>query len=190
MCRCHSARATRWRLARAISAKGHGFELGRIEGAMSKSHVSHFSVEFGDCDPAQIVFYPNYFRWMDAASLRFFRACGVPSWKEMEAASGIIGTPLVDASARFERPASYGDAIDVETTIIVLLGKSFVMKHTIRRDGEVLVEGREVRVFARRHPDDPKRIQAVPIPDSVRELCGLPSHVGETEMTAPEAVAK
>jgi 4-hydroxybenzoyl-CoA thioesterase len=153
---------------------------------MSKSHVSHFSVEFGDCDPAQIVFYPNYFRWMDAATLRFFRSCGVPPWKEMEASSGIIGTPLVDASARFMRPASYGDAIEVETTIVVLLGKSFVMKHVIRRDGEVLVEGREVRVFARRHPTDRKRIQAVPMPDEVRTLCELPPALGEKEATAPE----
>jgi 4-hydroxybenzoyl-CoA thioesterase len=153
---------------------------------MSKSHVSHFSVEFGDCDPAQIVFYPNYFRWMDAAMLRFFRSCGVPSWKEMEAASGIIGTPLVDASARFVRPASYGDLIDVETTIVVLLGKSFVMRHLIRRDGELLVEGREVRVFARRHPDDPKRIQAVPMPDNIRRLCELPPALGEKEPVASE----
>jgi 4-hydroxybenzoyl-CoA thioesterase len=157
---------------------------------MSKSYVSHFSVEFGDCDPAQIVFYPNYFRWMDAASLRFFRACGVPTWKEMEATNGIIGTPLVDASASFSRPASYGDVIDVETSVVVLLGKSFVMKHTIRRDGEILVEGREVRVFACRHPDDPKRIQAVPIPDSVRELCGLPIPLGERETAAPEPMTK
>jgi 4-hydroxybenzoyl-CoA thioesterase len=140
---------------------------------MSRSHFSHFSVEFGDCDPAQIVFYPNYFRWMDAASLRFFRACGVATWREMEASTGIIGTPLVDASARFLRPASYGDAIDVETSIIVLRAKSFVMKHTIRRGDDVLVNGREIRVFARRHPDDPKRLQAVPLPVSVRELCDL-----------------
>jgi len=36
------------------------------------------TVEFGDCDPAQIVYYPNFFRWMDAASRHFFIACGVP----------------------------------------------------------------------------------------------------------------
>ena len=153
---------------------------------MSKSHVSHFSVEFGDCDPAQIVFYPNFFRWMDAATLRFFRACGVASWKEMEASTGIIGAPLVDASARFIRPASYGDMIDVETTIVTLLGKSFVMRHLIRREGELLVEGREVRVFARRHPDDPKRIQAVPMPDNIRGLCDLPPALGQKENIASE----
>jgi 4-hydroxybenzoyl-CoA thioesterase len=139
---------------------------------MSRHHVSHFTVEFGDCDPAQIVFYPNYFRWMDAAALRFFRAAGVPPWREFEAQCGIIGTPLVDASARFLRPASYGDGIDVDTAIDEWRGKSFVMSHVIRRGTDVLVEGREVRVFARRHPDDPARIQAVPPPSSIRDWCG------------------
>jgi 4-hydroxybenzoyl-CoA thioesterase len=46
------------------------------------------------------------------------------------------------------------------------------MKHTLRRAGEILAEGREIRIFARRHPDDPKRIQAVPAPESIRTLCG------------------
>ena len=138
---------------------------------MSRHHISQFTVEWGDCDPAQIVFYPNFFRWMDAASLRFFRAAGVPPWREFEAQSGIIGTPLVDASARFLRPASYGDVIDVDTAIDEWRGKSFVMSHIIRRGADVLVEGREVRVFAKRHPDDPTRIQAVEPPESVREWC-------------------
>ena len=136
-----------------------------------RSHVSRFTVEFGDCDPAQIVFYPNFFRWMDAASLRFFRAAGVPPWREFEAQCGIIGAPLVDASARFLRPASYGDVIDVDTAIDEWRGKSFVMSHIIRRGADVLVEGREVRVFAKRHPDDPTRIQAVEPPQSVRTWC-------------------
>ena len=139
---------------------------------MTRRHTSHFTVEFGDCDPAQIVFYPNFFRWMDAASLRFFRAAGVPPWREFEAQSGIIGTPLVDASARFLRPATYGDLIDIDTAIEEWRGKSFVMSHVIRRGEDVLVEGREIRVFAKRHPSDPARIQAVPPPESVRAWCG------------------
>jgi 4-hydroxybenzoyl-CoA thioesterase len=138
---------------------------------MSREHVTRFIVEFGDCDPAQIVFYPNFFRWMDAASLHFFRAAGVPSWREYEAQTGIIGTPLVDASARFLRPASYGDVIDVRTKIDEWRGKSFVLSHIICRGDDVLVEGREVRVFARRHPEDPARIQAVAAPENIRQWC-------------------
>jgi 4-hydroxybenzoyl-CoA thioesterase len=145
---------------------------------MGRVHTTRFVVEFGDCDPAQIVFYPNFLRWMDAASLHYFRAAGVPPWREMEARSGIIGTPIVDVSARFLRPASYGDALEVDTSIVEWRGKSFVLAHRIRRGAEVLVEGREVRIFARRHPDDPARIEAVPAPADVRAWC---------DATGPEA---
>lgn len=138
---------------------------------MARHHTSRFTVEWGDCDPAGIVFFPNFFRWMDAASLHFFRAAGVPPWREYEAQSGILGTPLVDASAKFLRPASYGDVLDVQTAIDEWRGKSFVMSHIIRRGDDVLVEGCTVRVFARRHPDDPARIQAVEAPESVRRWC-------------------
>ena len=37
-------------------------------------------IQWGDCDPAGIVFYPNFLRWMDAASLRYFSADGVATW--------------------------------------------------------------------------------------------------------------
>lgn len=138
---------------------------------MSRRHLSRFTVEFGDCDPAGIVFYPNFFRWIDASTLRYFRAAGVPPWREFEAQSGILGVPLVDASARFLRPASYGDLIDIESWIDEWRNRSFVMSHIIRRGDTVLVEGREVRVFARRHPVDASRIEAVPAPESIRKLC-------------------
>jgi 4-hydroxybenzoyl-CoA thioesterase len=137
---------------------------------MTFHHTTEFIVEFGDCDPAQIVFYPNFFKWFDSASRHFFAAAGVRTWHALEASTGIIGTPLVDASARFLRPATYGDHIAVDTTISEWRAKSFVMTHVLRRGDEVLVEGQEVRVFARRHPDDPKRIQAVPPPEDLRHL--------------------
>jgi 4-hydroxybenzoyl-CoA thioesterase len=138
---------------------------------MSKVHVTRFTVEFGDCDPAGIVFYPNYFRWMDASTLHFFRAAGLPPWQDLTAATGIIGTPIVDVTARFVRTASYGDVIDVATSIPEWRSKSFVFRHIIVRGNDVLVEGSEVRIFARYHPDDNKRIQAVPAPDEFRRAC-------------------
>ncbi len=137
---------------------------------MTRRHVTRFRVEFGDCDPAQIVFFPNFFRWMDAASLQFFAACGMPPWRELAQSDGIIGTPIVDVSAKFLRPATYGDAIDIETSIIEWRDTSFVMRHIISRAAEILVEGQEVRIFARRRPDDPMRIQAVRLPDHLRKL--------------------
>jgi 4-hydroxybenzoyl-CoA thioesterase len=95
----------------------------------------------------------------------------VPPWHRRNAGDGIIGTPIVDVQVRFVAPATYGDRIAVESTIAEWRTRSFVMQHVIRRDGTVLVEGREVRVFARKHPDDPARIQAVPAPADIRARC-------------------
>ena len=61
---------------------------------MPATHVTQFTVEFGDCDPAGIVWFPNFFRWIDAASRHFFIGCGVPPWREAVQALGVIGTPL------------------------------------------------------------------------------------------------
>ena len=60
------------------------------------------TVEWGDCDPAGIVYYPAYFRWSDQATYRLFLAAGLKrddvssgQWKE--------GTPLVAAECSFKR---------------------------------------------------------------------------------------
>ena len=76
---------------------------------MVRSNTIQLHVKFGDCDPAGIVFYPNYFRWMDVGTRRFFAACGVPGWNAQPVPGGIIGTPLVDASARFLHSVTYGE---------------------------------------------------------------------------------
>jgi 4-hydroxybenzoyl-CoA thioesterase len=137
---------------------------------VSRSHTSDFTIEWGDCDAAGVVFYPNFFRWMDAAAHRFFDAAGLPDWRELEAATGILGAPLVDASAHFVRPGSYGDRIAIDTSFVEWRGPRLVLKHVVRRGADVLAEGQEIRVFARRHPEDARRMQAVIAPESIRRL--------------------
>ena len=137
------------------------------------THTYLLRVEFGDCDPAQIVWFPNFFRWVDAASRHFFVQCGLPSWKETERERGILGTPLVDTQAKFLRPASYGDELSIDSSVTEWRRKSFVMTHRIRRGETLLVEITEVRVFARRKGDgsDPHAIEAVPVPQDWQARC-------------------
>ena len=73
---------------------------------MSKTVVYEVEVMFGDCDPAGIVFFPNFSKWMDAASLNFFVKCGVPTWRELVKTTGIIGTPLLEINTRSMKPAT------------------------------------------------------------------------------------
>ncbi len=147
---------------------------------MSKTVTYVQRVEFGDCDPARIVWFPNFFRWIDAASRHFFIACGVPPWHETEKATGLIGTPLVDTHARFVKAASYGDELHIRVHVAEWRDKSFVQRYRIERfNGErvnaeagadLIMECDEVRIFAARR-EDGAGIRAVPIPPDIKALC-------------------
>lgn len=126
-------------------------------------------VEFGDCDPAGIVYFPNFYRWMDAASRHWFVLRGVPSWRDAELRWGVIGTPVVDVQTRFIKPAIYGDRLAIETEVVEWRRKSFVQRHRIWRGDELLVEGTEVRVFVTRG-DGGAGVRGVVVPDEIRAL--------------------
>lgn len=138
---------------------------------MPREHVHRVQVHFGDCDPAGIVFFPNFSRWMDQASLAFFAACGVPPWRELEQSLGIIGTPVLETRTRFLLPASYGDALDVHTTVESWAARTFTHRHSVRRGDELICEGTEVRAFVVRDPARPGRLKAVPAPEDIRARC-------------------
>jgi len=123
-------------------------------------------VQWGDCDPADIVFYPNYFRWFDAASRMYFEQI-LPPKRALLERYGILGFPIVDASARFMRPSSYGDTIEVQSAVEQWNERRFTVLHRGVRGGELLLEGREVRVVGRQHPEHAGRLQSIPIPDEI-----------------------
>lgn len=136
---------------------------------MSKTVVYTVRVEFGDCDPARIVWFPNFFRWIDAASRHFFVQCGVPPWHETEASMGILGTPLVDTKASFVKTASYGEELQVHTSVVEWRGKSFVQRHRVMRGEDEIMQCDEVRIFAAHRPEG--GIRAVAIPPEFIALC-------------------
>ena len=103
-------------------------------------------IAWGDCDAAGIVFYPNYFRWFDTSYQHLLRAKGLDQ-RLLSERYGIIGTPIADADARFHRPASFGDLIDVESHISEWTSKLFTVTHVVLRAGDVIAEGHELRFW-------------------------------------------
>ncbi len=140
---------------------------------MSEPRTSVYEVEvmFGDCDPAGIVFFPNYSKWMDASSLNYFRQCGLPSWRELKKTRGIAGLPLLEIHTKFHRPATYGERLQIHTSVIEWRDKVLVHQHVIKRGDELLCEGTEVRAFVIHPPEDPDRIKAIPIPEDIKAMC-------------------
>jgi 4-hydroxybenzoyl-CoA thioesterase len=138
---------------------------------MARTVTYRTRVEFGHCDPARIVWFPNFYRWIDHASRHFFVECGVPPWHETEKTMGVIGTPIVDSHSRFVKTATYGDELAFEVSIPEWRGKSFVQRYRCLRGEDLILECDEVRIFAGRREDDPAAIRALPIPDEIRRLC-------------------
>ena len=144
---------------------------------MAREIIFTQRIEFGDCDPARIVWFPNFFRWIDAASRHFFVECGVPPWHETEKTMGVIGTPVVDTHAKFIRTASYGDVLTFHVSIAEWRTKSFVQRYRVTREGskgaaggaELIMQCDEVRIFGGRREDG--SLHALPVPDEVRRLC-------------------
>jgi 4-hydroxybenzoyl-CoA thioesterase len=142
---------------------------------MARTTLFTVDVHFGDCDPAGIVFFPNFSRWMDAASLAFFMQCGLPPWRELVKTRGIVGTPLLEVNTRFLKAVTYGETIEIATHIEEWREKVFVQMHRVTRKsgaGEDLIcEGREVRAFVKRDAENPERLRAIPVPDDIKAMC-------------------
>jgi len=125
------------------------------------------TVEWGDCDPAGIIFYPRYFEIFDASTAALFeRALGMTKYKSL-AAFDFAGYPLVDTRAKFMKPTRFGDDVVVESTI-TFGTSSFGIQHRLTLNGELCVECTEKRVWVARDPADPGRIRARPVPEAVR----------------------
>jgi len=123
-------------------------------------------VQWGDCDPAGIIFYPTYFRWMDAACWAMFADAGYDA-KRMRAEH--LAMPLVSADCQFLYPAEQGDRCEVRSRIVEFGGKSFVVGHEVwREDGMALARGTEKRVWGKFDSGPGTRLRGVEIPESLK----------------------
>ena len=129
------------------------------------------TVEWGDCDPAGIVYYPSYFKWCDQATYRLFLKAGLKrdditsgQWKE--------GTPLVAAECSFKRASQTGEKLTIESHVEKFGRSSFTIRHVFRdATGEVAAEGSETRIWAKK-AGDARSLEAVPMPADVRKRLG------------------
>ena len=127
----------------------------------------HVAVEWGDCDPAGIVFYPNFYRWMDQATYHLFHSVNL-GWNELRERFGAPGLPLISAQATFRSPCRFGDSLQIEAFVSQWGTKSLTVSHTIRNRKIVAVEGWEKRVWSVGDPESDGRIRPAPIPAAVR----------------------
>jgi acyl-CoA thioesterase FadM len=129
------------------------------------SFTTAFTVEWGDCDPARIVFYPHYFYWFDTAFQHWLRSAGL-SQALLTERYGVVGTPILEAHAKFLVASTDGDRLLAEARIEKFGPKRFRIDYRLMRGAQLLVEGWEVRAWVAKVGD---RLRSLPIPPEFGE---------------------
>ncbi|MBR0716679.1 thioesterase family protein [Bradyrhizobium liaoningense] len=120
-------------------------------------------IQWGDCDPANIVYYPRYFAMFDDSTSTLFEVAGF-SKQDLVKKYGLVGIPMVDTRAKFYIPSTYGDWITIETKIESIKRSSFEVKHNVYKSEALAMEGFETRVLVGRDPVNPDKLKSAPFP--------------------------
>ena len=93
-------------------------------------------VYYEDTDCARVVYYANYFRFMERARTEFLRSLGLEQRK-----MHLEGAPVIVVSSiemKFVRPAVLDDALTVKTRIKLLRRASVIFEQTMVRGEETI----------------------------------------------------
>lgn len=125
---------------------------------------TRLTVNFGDTDPAGLVYFPNIFHYCHIAMERFFsEVCGVPY--NSLVGDQRLGFPTANISAEFNAPLRYGDVVNIDVNVSEVGNKSMSFSYKISNcHGVVCAEVSQVVVAM-----DLKTHLSVGIPDSIRE---------------------
>ena len=120
-------------------------------------------VRWGDTDAAGIVFYPNFYKWMDEATHDFFTTIGFPISNIFR--NQQMGIPLLETHCQFKSPLFFDDEICVFTTIEMVKSKVFKATHSFTRGDQHIAEGYELRAWASLK----NGVKAIEIPEELKK---------------------
>ena len=141
-------------------------EKNRLNKSRSIISRKKIHIEWGDCDPAQIVYFPRYLEYFDACTTALFKKADLPK-KDMIKKYRIIGIPVVDLRVSFIAPSRFGDEVVVESEVIEWRRSSFCIRHRLFNVNVLSVECFETRVWCGKSPKKPEKIESKPLPPEV-----------------------
>jgi 4-hydroxybenzoyl-CoA thioesterase len=126
-------------------------------------------LHWSECDPAGIIFFPNYARWMVEGLSEMFLGMGVDP-NGPRGANVCGGLPAMGLSMKFLRPPLLHEIVTHRITVARIGGKSLTFQHQFLRDDELLMEAEETRVWAEHPLGDPAGLRGIQVPDDIRAL--------------------
>jgi acyl-CoA thioester hydrolase len=99
---------------------------------VSAESASRVRVRYAETDQMGVAYHGNYFAWFEVGRTDLLRGLGL-TYKELEREG--LRLPVIEAQARFLRPAYYDDVLDIRTRLTSLGGARLAFAYEVRRDG-------------------------------------------------------
>ena len=125
-------------------------------------------IRFHHCDPAGIVFYPQFFYLLHEAQEDFLAHIGYP---EHAMIAGGIGVPIVDLKTEFVGMCRFGDEVSIELSLTRLGNASIGMHYEIHNVSCPPDKGSSLKLRANTvvvYSQVPHG-KALPLPDGLRQ---------------------
>lgn len=127
-------------------------------------HGTRFRVRYAETDQMGVVYYANYFVWMEIGRVELVRSRGF-DYRRLEETEGLF-LSVIDASCRYIYPARYDQEIVVETEITKCNARVVEFAYDIRsaEPERLLAQGSSRHIWLN-HEWRPARL-----PDRFREV--------------------
>jgi acyl-CoA thioester hydrolase len=120
-------------------------------------HTAEVRVRYADTDQMKVVYHGKYLEYFETSRSALIRSLGMP-YSELESRG--IFLPVIEAYAKYRRPAYYDEVLLIEARITELPAASLRIDYRVLRTGEdaPLAEGFTVHSFLNAATGKPTRV--------------------------------
>lgn len=125
---------------------------------------SEVRVRYAETDAEGVVYYANYFVYMEVGRVNYFRALGFDPTQHEHSGRGIV---ITEAMCRYHAPARFDDRLIVRAWVENVRRSNFTFVYEIVHgdDRRLIAKGRTVQVFVDLHAMRPIRL-----PPEIRDV--------------------
>jgi acyl-CoA thioester hydrolase len=128
---------------------------------------SRLRVRYAETDNMGVVYYANYYVWMEVGRVDFCKARGF-NYRDMEIEDGIF-LAVAESECRYRYPARFDDEVIVKTWIQEASTRIVIFSYEIR-----LAEGdRVLATGATRHVFVSRQMQRARLPEKYHAMFGI-----------------
>ena len=96
---------------------------------------------YAETDQMGVVYYANYFVWMEVARVEYCRALGF-EYRDMEKDAGVV-LAVLEASCKYRTPAYFDEPVQILCKCVESKSRTIRFRYEMRReeDGKLLARG-------------------------------------------------